>query len=47
MTSIQHELKIAAPRAKIVEALSRGLHLERWHGAKVTDSGGVLRTRAV
>ena len=43
MTSIQHELKNAAPRARIVEALSRGLHLERWHGAKVTDSGGVLR----
>jgi uncharacterized protein YndB with AHSA1/START domain len=43
MTSIRHELKIAAPRAEIIEALTKEPHLERWHGAKVTSDGRTLR----
>jgi uncharacterized protein YndB with AHSA1/START domain len=43
MTSIHHELKISAPRTKIIEALTKGTHVERWHGAKVSDVAGTLR----
>jgi len=43
MTSIHHEIKIAAPPSKVMEALTRGSHVEHWHGAKVSDATGTLR----
>jgi uncharacterized protein YndB with AHSA1/START domain len=43
MSSIQHELKIAAPQSAVVEALTTDEHLARWHGAKVTEDAGVVR----
>jgi uncharacterized protein YndB with AHSA1/START domain len=36
MAEIQHELKIRAPRAKVLSTLSDRIALERWHGAKVS-----------
>ncbi|MFT3928521.1 MAG: hypothetical protein QM778_38685 [Myxococcales bacterium] len=38
MPEIQHELKVSAPRAKVITALTDRGALERWHGAIV--SGG-------
>src|SRR5271157_449560 len=36
MAEITHELKIHAPKAVILEALTNKAALERWHRAKVT-----------
>jgi uncharacterized protein YndB with AHSA1/START domain len=38
VSAIQHEIKIAAPRKQVLEALTRGSRLARWHGAEVDDS---------
>lgn len=43
MSSLQHELKISASRSQIIEALTTGAHLERWHGARVSESSGTLK----
>jgi uncharacterized protein YndB with AHSA1/START domain len=34
MAHIQHEIKINAPRARVLEALSQRDSLERWHRAQ-------------
>jgi uncharacterized protein YndB with AHSA1/START domain len=38
MAEIQHELKIHAPRATIVEAFTNRAALERWHRAQVSGN---------
>jgi hypothetical protein len=38
MAEIRHELKIRAPRSRIVQALTDSATLERWQGAKVSGN---------
>ena len=43
MADIQHELKVRAPRGRVLEALTEPAAIARWHGASVTGGDSEWR----